>query len=88
MDTIKVFTSDDDQIVRIPQHLRFQTETVYIQRIGSAVVLLPTDDPWGALFHARARLRRFPRDTRAATPAGAGLAAVVRSLINTRLSAG
>lgn len=39
--------------MRIPQHLRFQTETVYIQRIGSAVVLLPADDPWGALFHAR-----------------------------------
>lgn len=53
MDTTKVFTSGNSQAVRIPQHLRFQTETVYIQRIGSAVVLLPTDDPWGALFYAR-----------------------------------
>ncbi len=68
MDTIKVFTSDDDQIVRIPQHLRFQTETVYIQRIGSAVVLLPTDDPWGALFHARALVSDDFPETREQQP--------------------
>lgn len=53
MDTTKVFTSGNSQAVRIPHHLRFDTETVYIHRIGSAVVLLPTDDPWGALFGAR-----------------------------------
>ena len=53
MDTTRVFTSGNSQAVRIPQHLRFRGDTVYIQRIGSAVVLLPTDDPWGALFHAR-----------------------------------
>ena len=53
MDTTKVFVSGNSQAVRIPQHLRLRGETVYIQRIGSALVLLPADDPWGALFLAR-----------------------------------
>jgi len=53
METTKVFASGNSQAVRIPQHLRLDTGTVYIQRIGSALVILPIDDPWAALFHAR-----------------------------------
>ena len=53
MERAKVFTSGNSQAVRIPHGLRFDTDTVYVQRIGSALVLLPSDDPWGALFHAR-----------------------------------
>ncbi len=68
MDTTKVFTSGNSQAVRIPQHLRFQGDTVYIQRIGSAVVLLPTDDPWGALFHARALVSDDFPETREQQP--------------------
>ncbi len=54
MDTTKVFVSGNSQAVRIPQHLRIENGTVYIRRIGSALVILPIDDPWGALFQARA----------------------------------
>ena len=46
METTKVFASGNSQAVRIPQHLRLDTGTVYIQRIGSALVNLPIDDPW------------------------------------------
>ena len=53
MERAKVFTSGNSQAVRIPHNLRFDTDMVYVQRIGSALVLLPSDDPWGALFHAR-----------------------------------
>ena len=53
VDTTKVFTSGNSQAVRIPHAMRFATDTVYIQKIGSAIVLLPTDDPWAALSLAR-----------------------------------
>lgn len=64
MEKAKVFVSGNSQAVRIPQHLRFHTDTVYVQRVGSALVLLPTDDPWGALFHARTLVSDdFPPDS-------------------------
>lgn len=54
METTEVFADDEGQVVRIPDHLRFATGTVYIQRIGSALVLTPTPDLWDAVFEARA----------------------------------
>ena len=53
METARVFLSGNSQAVRIPQHLRFESDTVYVQKIGNALVLLPTDDPWAPLFLAR-----------------------------------
>ncbi|HEX5505887.1 MAG TPA: type II toxin-antitoxin system VapB family antitoxin, partial [Thermomicrobiales bacterium] len=49
----EVFTNEEGQAVRIPDHLRFETDTVYIQKIGSALVLTPTADLWDAVFEAR-----------------------------------
>lgn len=68
MDTTKVFTSGNSQAVRIPQHLRLRTETVYIQRIGSAVVLLLTDDLWDALFASRELVSDDFMETRVQQP--------------------
>lgn len=68
METTKVFTSGNSQAVRIPHHLRFEGDTVYIQRIGSAVVLLAEDDPWSALFSARELVTPDFPETRAQEP--------------------
>ena len=54
METTNVFTDDEGQAVRIPDHLRFETDRVYIQKIGSALVLTPAADLWDAVFGARA----------------------------------
>ena len=42
----KVFTSGNSQAVRLPKEYQFSEREVQIQRIGHAVILLPSDDPW------------------------------------------
>ena len=54
MERTKVFTSGNSQAVRIPRHLRLSSDTVYIHRVGTALVLLPGDAPWDAVFASRA----------------------------------
>ena len=34
----------------MPKEFRFDGDQVYVQRMGNAVVLLPFDAPWQALF--------------------------------------
>ncbi|MBR1458931.1 MAG: AbrB/MazE/SpoVT family DNA-binding domain-containing protein, partial [Oscillospiraceae bacterium] len=41
MQTAKVFTSGRSQAVRIPKEFRFDTEEVFINRVGDAVILTP-----------------------------------------------
>jgi virulence-associated protein VagC len=53
VETTDVFTDEQGQAVRIPDHLRFDTDAVYVQRIGAALVLTPTTNLWDAVFEAR-----------------------------------
>ena len=48
METARVFTNGRSQAVRIPKEYRFQTEEVFINKIGDALVLTPV----GALASA------------------------------------
>lgn len=41
MQTAKVFTSGRSQAVRIPKEYRFDSEEVFINRVGDSVVLTP-----------------------------------------------
>lgn len=50
MKTAKLFQNGQSQAVRLPKEFRFEGSQVYIQRVGSAVVLLPYAAPWDALF--------------------------------------
>jgi len=52
--------------VRLPKEFRFEGSEVYIQRVGSAVVLLPYAEPWDALFES---LGQFSDDYAAGTAA-------------------
>ena len=47
----KVFVSGNSQAVRLPKEYQFSEQEVQIQRVGSAVILFPADDPW-ALFRS------------------------------------
>jgi antitoxin VapB len=54
MERTKISASGDSQVVEIPHHLRLPGDTVYIHKLGSALVLLPVDAPWEPLFSSRA----------------------------------
>lgn len=41
MQTAKVFTSGRSQAVRIPKEYRFDSEEVFINRVGDAIILTP-----------------------------------------------
>lgn len=42
----KVFVSGNSQAVRLPKEYHFAGSEVRIQRVGNAVILYPTEDPW------------------------------------------
>ncbi len=75
MKTAKLFQNGQSQAVRLPKEFRFEGSQVYIQRVGSAVVLLPYATPWDSLFES---LDQFSDDyagstsATVATRAGAG----------------
>ena len=45
--------------LRLPKSYRFSGDEVAIKRLGNAVVLFPTEDPWQVMFDA---LREFPEE--------------------------
>jgi antitoxin VapB len=59
MQTAKLFPNGQSQAVRLPKEFRFDGERVYIQRQGSAVVLLPFHAPWQPLLDS---LQEFTPD--------------------------
>ena len=52
MQTAKVFINGRSQAVRLPQEFRFSGEDVFINKIGSIVMLIPKDDPWTSLVNS------------------------------------
>ncbi|MBW7882209.1 MAG: AbrB/MazE/SpoVT family DNA-binding domain-containing protein [Caldilineaceae bacterium] len=50
MQTARLFPNGQSQAVRLPKEFRFEGDRVYIRRLGNAVVLLPYQAPWEALF--------------------------------------
>ncbi len=59
METAKIFQNGKSQAVRLPKEFRFQSDKVYIKRVGSAVVLLPYQSPWATLLES---LEQFSDD--------------------------
>jgi antitoxin VapB len=46
METTKVFKSGNSQAIRLPKAYQLQAKELYINKIGSALIVLPKDDPW------------------------------------------
>lgn len=44
METAKVFENGRSQAVRLPKQFRFNTDEVFIRKIGSAVMLIPKQE--------------------------------------------
>ena len=51
MQTARLFVNGRSQAVRLPKDCKFQGETVYIQKIGEAVILVPFDKKWEVFMH-------------------------------------
>lgn len=52
MDTAKLFSTGHSQAVRLPKQYRFKGDSVFIRRVGRAVVLLPRPASWDSLRDA------------------------------------
>ena len=52
MKSAKLFKNGQSQAVRLPKEFRFDGDSVYINRLGSYVVLVPKHDPWKSMFEA------------------------------------
>lgn len=52
MQTAKIFPNGRSQVVRLPKEFRFDSDEVYVARMGSAVVLMPKTDSWNVLFES------------------------------------
>ena len=46
METAKVFENGRSQAVRLPKKFRFAGDEVVVQRLGSAVLLVPKEEAW------------------------------------------
>ncbi len=56
MKEAKLFSNGQSQAVRLPKEFRFSGKSVYIRRIGDAVILLPHRMPWSSLVNACEKL--------------------------------
>ena len=52
MDVAKVFPNGRSQAVRLPKEYRFQEDEVYVNRIGSTVILMPKNNAWAAMMES------------------------------------
>lgn len=59
MTRAKLFRNGQSQAVRLPKEFAFPGREVFVQRVGDAVLLLPTADPWSGF---EAALGQFTDD--------------------------
>lgn len=64
MKEAKLFMNGQSQAVRLPREFRFTGETVFVNRVGQYVVLIPKDDPWSGMREACSKFSDDFMDTR------------------------
>jgi antitoxin VapB len=55
----KVFINGKSQAIRLPRNYRVEGTSVYVNRVGNAIILLPMNDPWQGLLDS---LGKFSND--------------------------
>ncbi len=48
----KIFSNGGSQAVRLPKACRFDESEVFVQKIGSIVLLSPKDDHWESMWRS------------------------------------
>jgi len=51
MQTARLFVNGSSQAVRLPKEFKFSGESVYVQKVGEAVILVPLDKEWEVFMH-------------------------------------
>jgi len=51
MQTARLFVNGRSQAVRLPKEYQFKGESVFIQKVGEAVLLVPVDKDWETFLH-------------------------------------
>jgi len=46
MQTARLFANGRSQAVRLPKECQFRGDSVYVQKVGEAVILFPVDGEW------------------------------------------
>jgi antitoxin VapB len=69
METAKLFQNGKSQAVRLPKEFRFESDRVYVKKMGNAVVLLPYGAPWQSLVDSLALFSGDFMETRTQLPA-------------------
>ena len=59
MKTARLFKNGQSQAVRLPKEFRLPGDSVYVQRVGECVLLIPRDNPWESMWSA---LKEFTPD--------------------------
>lgn len=59
MKSAKLFQNGKSQAVRLLKEFRFETDEVYIKKVGRSVILTPKDDYWDCLFK---NIDKFSKD--------------------------
>ena len=59
METAKLFMNGNSQAVRLPKEYKFNSNEVYIKKVGEAVMLYPLDKAWETFLNG---LNEIPED--------------------------
>jgi len=59
MQLAQITTNGQKQILTLPKDIHFSDDSVYIQRVGNAVLLVPQDKQWEVFLSG---LNRFSND--------------------------
>jgi antitoxin VapB len=51
MQTARLFANGRSQAVRLPKECQFEGDSVYIRKVGDAVILFPVDKEWEIFLH-------------------------------------
>ena len=51
MQTARLFINGRSQAVRLPKEFQFHGESVYVQKVGEAVILVPFDKEWEVFMY-------------------------------------
>jgi len=51
MQTARLFVNGRSQAVRLPKEYQFSGDSVYVKKIGEAVILVPFDKDWEVFMH-------------------------------------
>ncbi len=46
---IKIEKIKGQQTIKIPSQMEFESEKVYLKKVGDALYIVPSDNPWGTL---------------------------------------